>query len=156
MKTTIITAAVLVLSMNTISAQKLKEAEVPKAVVSSFQSHFKGAKLESWDKEKNGEYEAGFKMNKVEMSANFSADGKLMETEEEIASSALPKSVSDYVTKNYAGSKIDEAAKITDADGKVSYEAEVKKGKEEMDLIFDDKGSFVKKVVETHDEKDKD
>lgn len=156
MKSTIITVAVIVLSMNAASAQKVKEAEVPKAVVTSFQSHFKGAKADSWDKEKSGEYEAGFKINKVEMSANFSADGKLMETEEEIASASLPKAVTDYVVRNYAGSKIEEAAKITDAAGKISYEAEVKKGKEEIDLIFDATGNFVKKVVETPKENAKD
>ena len=89
MKSTIITVAVIVLSMNVATAQKVKEAEVPKAVVTSFQTHFKGAKAEGWDKEKNGEYEAEFKMNKVEMSANFSADGTLMETETEIATNTL-------------------------------------------------------------------
>lgn len=156
MKTIIITAAVIVLSMNAASAQKVKEAEVPKAVVTSFQTHFKGAKADAWDKEKNGEFEAEFKMNKVEMSANFSADGKLMETEEEIATATLPKSATDYVTKNYAGTKIEEAAKITDSTGKVTYEAEVKKGKEEIELLFDATGIFIKKVVEIKDDTKKD
>lgn len=156
MKTTIITVAVIVLSMNAASAQKVKEAEVPKAVITSFQTHFKGAKADAWDKEKNGEFEAEFKMNKVEMSANFSADGKLMETEEEIATATLPKTATDYVTKNYAGVKIEEAAKITDSTGKVTYEAEVKKGKEEIELLFDATGNFIKKVIETKDDTKKD
>ena len=156
MKTSIITVAVIILSMNTASAQKIKEAEVPKAVVTSFQTHFKGAKAEAWDKEKNGEFEAEFKMNKVEMSANFSADGKLMETEEEIATTTLPKIATEYVTKNYAGIKIEEAAKITDSTGKVTYEAEVKKGKEEIELLFDATGNFIKQVIETKDDTKKD
>lgn len=151
MKTTIITVAVILLSINTISAQKVKEAEVPKAVITSFQTHFKGAKADAWDKEKNGEFEAEFKMNKVEMSANSSADGKLMETEEEIATATLPKSAIDYITKNYAGIKIEEAAKITDSTGKLTYEAEVKKGKEEIELLFDAAGTFIKQVIETKD-----
>ena len=148
MKSIIITVAVIVVSMNVASAQKVKESEVPKAVVTSFQTHFKGAKAEGWDKEKNGEYEAEFKMNKVEMSANFSADGTLMETETEIAPSVLPKAATEYITKNYAGSKIEEAAKITDSANKVTYEAEVKHGKEEFELLFDATGNFTKKVVE--------
>lgn len=156
MKTIIITVAVIVLSMNAASAQKVKEAEVPKAVVTSFQTHFKGAKADAWDKEKNGEFEAEFKMNKVEMSANFSADGKLMETEEEIATATLPKSATEYITKNYAGIKIEEAAKITDSTGKITYEAEVKKGKEEIELLFDATGTFIKQVVETADDTKKD
>jgi hypothetical protein len=156
MKTSIITVAVIVLSMNAATAQKVKEAAVPKAVITSFQTHFKGAKADAWDKEKNGEFEAEFKMNKVEMSANFSADGKLMETEEEIATATLPKSATEYITKNYAGIKTEEAAKITDSTGKVTYEAEVKKGKEEIELLFDATGNFIKQVIETKDDTKKD
>ncbi len=156
MKKIINTIAVIVLSINSSSAQKVKEAEVPKAVITSFQTHFKGGKVEAWDKEKNGEFEAEFKLNKIEMSANFSADGKLMETEEEIATATLPKTATDYITKNYAGIKIEEAAKITDSNGKITYEAEVKKGKEEIELMFDANGTFIKKVVETKDDTKKD
>lgn len=156
MKSTIITAAIIVFAMNLASAQKIKETEVPKSVIASFQTHFKGAKANAWDKEKNGEFEAEFEMNKVEMSANFSSDGTLIETEEEIAISSLPKSVEEYINKNYLGSKIEEAAKITDASGKMTYEAEIKKGKEEVELLFDSNGQFLKKVAELKDEKDKD
>src|ERR1700757_1802986 len=158
MKSTMITAAALVFIVNTASAQKekkVKEAEVPKAVVTSFQTNFKGAKAEKWEKEKDGAYEAEFDWNKIETSATFSADGKLNETEQEIKVSALPKTVTDYVAKNYTGHKISEAAKITDADGKMMYEAEVKKGKEEMDLLFNADGTFIKSVVEAPEKGDK-
>lgn len=153
MKTLFLSAAICFLGINSASAQKIKETEVPKAVVSSFHSNFKNATAKEWEKEGNN-YEAEFDWNKVETSASFSAEGKLMETEHEIKVSELPKAVSDYVTKNYAGSKIEEASKITTPDGVVTYEAEVKKGKEEMDLMFDSTGAFIKKEVET--EKDKD
>lgn len=154
MKTSIITIAAIVVSMHTLSAQKVKETEVPKVIVTSFQTHFKGAKADKWEKEKNGEFEAEFKLNKKEMSANFASDGTLKETEEEIAVNTLPKSIADYIAKNYVGYKTSEAAKITLAGGKINYEAEVEKGKEEMDLIFDDAGNFIRKEVENDTEKD--
>ena len=53
------------------------------------------------------------------------------------------------------GELAEEASKITTPEGVVSYEAEVKKGKEEMDLIFDANGTFLKKETEAHDDKDK-
>ena len=155
MKKLIITATALVFVANTACAQKVKESEIPKAVVTSFQNNFKGAKVEKWEKEKDGNYEAEFDFNKIETSATFTADGKLTETEQEIKVADLPKAAADYITKNYAGHKIEEAAKITDAAGKISFEAEVKKGKEEMDLIFDENGVFLKKVIETNDKGDK-
>jgi uncharacterized membrane protein YkoI len=68
----------------------------------------------------------------------------------------LPKEVKDYVAKNYAGYKIDEASKIKMADGSAIFEAEIEKGKEEMDLIFDEKGNFVKKEVENDSKEEKD
>ncbi|MBA2612671.1 MAG: PepSY-like domain-containing protein [Bacteroidetes bacterium] len=140
MKTIIITAAALVFSINTACAQKVKAAEVPKAVIDSFNKNFSGTKVETWEKEKDGAYEAEFDLNKVETSATFSADGKLLETETEIAVSALPKAVTDYLAKNYAGKKIKEAAKIVDGNGKIKYEAEVDK----KDLLFDEQGNFIK------------
>lgn len=142
--------------VNYASAQIIKESEVPKSVVSAFQAKFKDAKVKKWEKE-DGKYEAEFVLNKVENSAVFSADGKLLESEVEIKTSELPKAVTDYVANNYAGYKLDEAAKITSADGKITFEAEVKKGKESIDLLFDDKGTFIKKKVETPGkEEDKD
>lgn len=153
MKNLIITTAAI-LTVSTACAQKVKEADVPAAVKTTFQNTYKGAKAEKWEKEKDGNYEAEFDWNKAEASASFSADGKFLQYEQEMKTAGLPKTVSDYVTKNYAGYKITEAAKITDASGAISYEAEVKKGKEEMDLIFDSNGNFLKKEIEAKDDKD--
>ena len=164
---TIITVAVVMLVGNTAFAQtKVKEADVPKDVVESFNQNFKGAKVEKWEKEKDGNYEAEFDMvrvnmdkanskkEEVEMSANFKPDGTLIQTETEMKVADLPKTISEYVSKNYAGYKISEAARITDPAGVISYEAEVEKGKEEFDLIFDMNGGFLKKEVESGEEKD--
>ena len=82
------------------------------------------------------------------MSANFLAVGTLMETETEIATNTLPKAATEYITKNYPGTKVEEAAKIVNSKGVTVYEAEVKKGKEEIELIFDATGNFTKKVIE--------
>lgn len=140
MKTILITTAAIVFILSNASAQKVKASEVPKAVIDSFNKNFNGVKVEGWEKEKDGVYEAEFDLNKVETSATFSVDGKLLETETEIAVSALPKTVTEYLTKNYAGKKIKEAAKIVDAEGKIKYEAEIDK----KDLLFDELGNFIK------------
>lgn len=135
-------------------AQKVKEADVPANVKEAFIKKYPGAKAE-WEKEGSG-YEAEFKLNKVETSAVFDANGIFKETEQEIKTSELPKSVTEYCTKNFVGYKLDEASKITDAAGKLWYEAELEKGKENIEAIFDDKGNFVKKSEESGKEDDKD
>lgn len=110
------------------SAQKTP----PQAVVAAFNQKFPGVKKVGWDKEKNGEWEAEFEQNEVDMSANFSADGKWLETETEIKVTDLPAPVQAALK----GKKIKEAARIQKADGTTVYEAEVRR----KDLLFDADG----------------
>jgi hypothetical protein len=126
-----------------VNAQKLKEADVPAAVTAKFKSLHADVTIVKWEKE-NGNYEANYDKGKTEMSVTFDATGKLLETEESIAATALPKTVTDYITKNLPGKKIKEASKITNGEGKMMYEAEV----EGTDYTFDENGNFLKKAVD--------
>jgi hypothetical protein len=128
------------------NAQEMKEADVPPAIKSSFTKLYPNAKVEKWEKEDNT-FEAEFHENKIEMSATFGPNGQLIQSEEEMAVSALPKGVTDYVAQNLKGKKIKEAAKITDAKGHISYEAEVNN----EDYIFDTDCKFLKKEQEVKD-----
>jgi ABC-type transporter MlaC component len=136
----LIILSTLVFAANAINAQKLKEAELPQKIKESFSKDFKEAKAAKWEKEKDGNYEAEFMFNKIEMSVTYNTAGDLLETESEIAVADLPKTVSEYVAKNFPGKKIKEASKIIEPDGSVKYEAEVSK----KDLIFDSAGNFIK------------
>jgi Putative beta-lactamase-inhibitor-like, PepSY-like len=136
-------------------AQKMKDTEIPKAVKDAFAKKYTGSKAEKWEKE-GADYEVEFHLNKTESSAVFEADGTFKELEQAIKIAELPKTVTDYCTKTYAGYKLSEAAKITDATGKLMYEAEMKKGKEHFDLIFDEKGGFSKKSTPSMEVEKKD
>lgn len=120
-------------------AQKIKEKDVPVAVKNAFQKQYPTAKEVKWEKE-NGNYEVNFDLNKADYSVLLNEVGNILETEVEIAIDKLPAGVVEYVKTNYAGQKVKEAAKITDANGVVTYEAEIK-GK---DLIFDSAGKFIR------------
>lgn len=132
--------AIIVLALNTSCSQKTKESNVSKVILESFKANFKETQVETWDKEKGGGYEAEFDYNGIETSATFNSEGKLMETEQEIEKSSLPKEVADYVLKNYPGKEIQEVAKITNSEGKIMYEVEIDKN----DLMFDNTGNFIK------------
>lgn len=136
---TIVMMMASMLIVSCASAQKIKEAEVPETVKEGLKKHFASVKVEGWERE-GANYEAEFDLNKVETSALFDASGNLLETESEIAVADLPKSATEYLTKNHKGDKVKEAAKITEANGKVKYEAEVK-GK---DILFDENGNLLK------------
>lgn len=122
-------------------AQRLMAKQVPAAVTAAFAKAYPSIKDVDWSKD-GVNYEAEYDLSKKDMSVTYDAVGKLIETEMEIAASALPPSVMDYVKKNYKEDEVKEASKITAANGTITFEAEVK-GK---DLIFDSKGNFIKAV----------
>ena len=121
-------------------AQKMDASKVPAAVKASFAKQYPGVTAK-WEKEA-GKYEAGFKKEGNTISALFEKDGTMVESEADIKVSSLPASVLAYVKDNYKGKSIKEGAKITKADGTVTYEAEVN-GK---DVIFDANGKFLKEI----------
>ena len=78
------------------------------------------------------------------MSALFDANGTMTELELAIKITELPSAATDYISKNYKGAAIKEAAKITKSGGEINYEAEVRG----TDLIFDATGAFLKQIKE--------
>jgi hypothetical protein len=159
---TMISVIALVFFVNTVSAQKLKSADVPEAVKNGFSKMYPNAKDVDWEKE-DANYEAEFetiavnmdnpkaKAKKRETSVTLDASGNVIEAETEIDVKDLPKAAVDYVAANYAGYELEEAEKMTDSKGTVTYEAELEKGKEEFDLIFDANGAFIKKEDKKED-----
>jgi hypothetical protein len=117
---------------------------VPKAVKDAFEKRFPTATGVKWEKENAKEYEAGFKLNAVNMSANFTADGSWLETEMEIAVTDLPVAVSSAINKKYAGCSITGADKIENSKGEVFYEADIKTGKRKKEVLYKPDGTSVK------------
>jgi hypothetical protein len=138
MKTTIMIFSMVSIFCQ-VHAQKLMEKDVPQAVAMAFKKEHPSIKEVDWKKEA-GNYEAEFEENKMELAAKYTVSGKLIETQMEITVSTLPAPALEYLKNNYKGEKIEEASKITAANGIVMYEAEVKG----MDVIFDSKGNFMK------------
>lgn len=124
-------------------AQKIKESDVPQAVKDAFKKMYPNATVNEWEKE-DGNYEAEFVSNKVETSVVFTPAGVHVMTEVEIPVSELPAGVTTYVNEKLGGKKIKEAAKMTTADGVVTYEAEVNG----TDYIFDAAGNYISTETE--------
>ncbi|MDQ3015315.1 MAG: hypothetical protein M3R25_01140 [Bacteroidota bacterium] len=119
-------------------AQTGAHVDVPAVVKTKFATMYPGAGHTVWEME-DGNYEAEFKVDKVETSAIYNGEGILQQTESEMEVALLPQSVRDYVSSTLGNKKIDGAAKIVHQDGKLQYEAEVDK----KDFIFDANGQFV-------------
>jgi hypothetical protein len=140
MKKIFFIVAVTMITGNVI-AQNLKSKDVPEMVKTRFQSKYPEATKVTWEKEK-GNYEANWGGKSGEdNSVMYTPGGTFVEIVKAIKVNELPKAVVIYVAAHYKGAKIKEAGHVTDAFGKITYEAEIKDG----DLIFDENGNFIKK-----------
>ena len=140
MKKLLTVAALLAAGCPYLFAQKLAASKVPAIVRATFVKLYPSTNAK-WEVEA-GKYEAGFKQDGNTMSVLIDKDGVLAETETGIKVTALPAPVLAYVKAHYTGKAIKEGAKITRADGTVTYEAEV----DGKDVIFDASGKFIKET----------
>lgn len=116
---------------------------------------FPDAKSVKWDKENETDWEAEFKLNGEEYSANFSTDGVWKETEHEIEKTAIPANVKQTLDNEFSGYKIEESEISETAEGSV-YEFELEKDKVKMEVTVSPDGKVVKKEVKSETEEDKD
>ena len=144
----IVSIAAIIFAVSTASfAQKekgekegKKKITVPAVVKSELSKKYPAATKVTWEKE-NGNYEANWGGKEGEdNSVQFTPSGNFIEIVNSISVSQLPANVIPYIKTHYKGAKITEAGKVTDAKGKIFYEAEVN-GK---DIVFDEKGNFLK------------
>ena len=135
--------------------QKITPDKVPAPVKQAFTKKFPSATDVKYEMEKK-DYEINFKDKGVEMSANFDATGKWLETETEIKVTDLPKEVSASVAKNFAGFKISEVAKTETPDKGLIYEMDLKKDKEGFEVQFSVKGDVLKKTPLKKEKEEKD
>jgi Putative beta-lactamase-inhibitor-like, PepSY-like len=144
-KIMIILSACLLISILGYS-QKTNVDKVPAPVKEAFAKKYPAATNVKYEMEKK-DFEVTFSDKGVEMSANFDATGKWLETETEMKAADLPKEVSVSVGKNFAGFKISEVAKTETPDKGLIYEMDLKKDKEAYEVQFSQKGEILKKVV---------
>lgn len=125
--------------------------KAPQKVTDAFVKKFPNVKKVKWEKENETEWEAEFKVNKVEYSANFIEDGTWKETEHEIDEKEIPQTVKVALTKGFPGYEIEEAEISETKEGTV-YEFEIEKGESEMEVAIDANGTIIKQEVKKDDE----
>ena len=121
-----------------------QKINVPPAVTKAFNNKYSGATNVKWGKESAKEYEAEFKLNGNNVSANFGTDGTWVETETVMKVTDLPAAVVAAIKKDYPGAAISVAEKLEEPGGKLLYETVIKvKGKKKT-LEMNADGSLAK------------
>ncbi|MBW3524496.1 MULTISPECIES: PepSY-like domain-containing protein [unclassified Chryseobacterium] len=145
MKNLILTISILGLSINNISAQDIRQSEVPSIILNNFQKTFPKASDIDWEIKGNlyeVEFETGFLGD--DHKVLYSRDGKLVRHEEEISKSGLPKAVLASIKRSFNGYRTDDIKKITEG-GKVIYNVELKNYSQEWKVVFDAQGKILQK-----------
>ena len=124
-------------------AQNSDSKNVPEKVLSAFTSKFPDAKKVEWEIENDSVWEAEFKWNGKEYSANFSTNGEWRETEYEIKETEIPANILAILGQNFSDYEIEEPEIAETTSGK-SYEMEIEVGEEKYEVTIDIEGNLTK------------
>jgi len=144
---------ILMLGSVMVLSQACAQTNAPEKVKTAFSKKFPNSKKVKWDKENETEWEAEFKMNGEEYSANFTSDGTWKETEHEIEKSDIPATVKQTLDNKFAGYDIEEVEVSETMDGKV-YEFAMEKDETDMEVAISPDGKVVKKEVQKEEDKE--
>ena len=129
-------------------SQELKPSQVPNPVRQAFTKQFPAARGVRYASDSQN-YSISFLETGKECVATYNSDGKLLETDKEIAPSSLPKLVSSAINKNFAGYTIMTSVKREALDAGVCYETDLKKGDAGYSVRFSEKGEILQKKART-------
>jgi hypothetical protein len=135
-------------------AQKVNSDNVPEVVKTSFKTKFATAEKVQWEMDYEN-YEAEFKMNKLEYEAKFDKEGKWLETESPIKPSDISQAAKDYLNSNFAGYEVTEAEKVETPDKGIMYELDIKKAEAKYEISISEGGKLISRTDANSDEKSK-
>ena len=155
MKKKLLAASLTAIALMLIFPAWAQKTEVPEVAKKAFATRFAEAKSVKWSSESATEFEAEFKLNGKEMSANFNNKGEWLETEISVEKADLPADVLKTIETQFAGYKTDEMASV-ETPGMKAFEVSLAKGKEEIELTIDPKGKVIKKANANVEEEEED
>lgn len=147
---------VTMLTFGILSTSCAQKQAAPAAVQTAFKAKFPTVQKAKWDMEDANEWEAEFKTDGKEMSANFKADGTWLETETEIKTADLPQAVKDAIAAQFAGYEMEEATTVETPGQPMAYEVELEKGKTTIEAMFSADGTLISQKTESESDEDKD
>jgi Putative beta-lactamase-inhibitor-like, PepSY-like len=120
-------------------------AQVPALVEQAFTKKFSSATQVKWERESDTEYEANFKLDDVHYSANFSSDGKWLETESPCTYEELPADVLSAFEITFPGKSPRHVYMIQTSELKILWELEILDGLHRRDLLYYPDGKLYQK-----------
>lgn len=135
------------------SAQINNDEKIPEKVIKSFDEKFPNIIRVDWEIENEKEWEADFKLNNADYSANFTADGIWKKTEHKLNINQLPQVIKNSISKEF-NDYIIESAELIENSEVNAYEVKIKNGEQTIEVLFDNSGKVIKKEKEESEEKE--
>ncbi len=140
----IMIASMWSLSLFAQGEKKIERKDVPSAVTAAFAKAYPKATIRGYSAEKEGGklfYEVESVEGKMSRDVLFSPNGSVVEVEESIAPTALPKDAQNMLREKHPKATIRKAERVTR--GKtVEYEVSVMEGKKKLSFVFDSTGKL--------------
>ncbi len=133
------TLLLLTLFIDGVTAQE----KAPEAVRKTFAEKYPGENDPDWHKDSNGNYESNFKIDGESLRADFSPNGKWIETERSIKKDDLPKLVKDVINKYYSGWEIAEIEEVDHHKKGRFYDVEFKQKGKNKDVEIKPDGTVI-------------
>jgi SHS2 domain-containing protein len=116
-------------------------------VLKTFQQKYPDVEEVKWNIDKNGMFEAKFKVYGEKYRADFLPTGKWIETENDLKYDHLPKAVRDAIERDFDKDDIEEIEQVVHHEKGIFYDVEfdIKGGK--MDIEFNAIGQQIGKEI---------
>lgn len=143
----VLTCLCLTLIAAAISAkeQSIQKADVPPAIIAAFEKAYPNATVKGYSMEQHHgktSYEIESIDGSVKRDVEYSAQGELLEIEEELKPADLPPEVSGAITKKYAGASIESAERRV-KEGATVYEVKLLQDNARIEVLVNPKGEFI-------------
>ncbi|MEH6681803.1 MAG: PepSY-like domain-containing protein [Sediminicola sp.] len=140
----IVTSMLLMALSLKVQAQDLNRNEVPKQLLSAFESDHSNATDVEWEKEVDN-YKVEFEENHLDVDIWYGTDGKVLKMEQEVREQDLPQAIRETISKTYAPHRFDEG-ELHRENGKDTYKVELEDGDQEKTVYFTANGNVVKET----------
>lgn len=145
MKKYVLLSVTMLFLMKLSFGQDLAYSEVPEKILKEFKQAFPDAKDVSWEKKRDlyeVEFEVGFWNN--DRTAWYDQQGKRVKYKADIGKKELPEAVLNAIQKNYKYYWIKDIEQYV-AEGKTTYEVELKSFTKDWKVVFDPSGEELSK-----------
>jgi hypothetical protein len=124
---------------------EIKSSEVPRAVMSSFNSSFSNARDADWKKKDDG-YMVSFEVNNVDHHAKLDASGKVIMKGNEIRMAELPAAIKASIGKDYPRYRIEDIYTMVEGET-TTYKVELD-GAEDRKVVYSADGQMLKDMAD--------